>query len=813
MLEQKFIDMIARDTGLQADQVSVAIGLFDKGASISFAVRYRRDLTGNLGEDKLEAIAQANVDLNALTQRREAILDTIRKLDSPDEAVIQAIEACTDKKSLEDLYLPHRKQRRTSAAAAHEAGLAPLADFLWGGSEPDQSPGEFADTFINADKGVATREDALQGARHILTDRVFSDARVRKLVRERMVSEARITTTTTKLSDGKKTKYGAFYDYSESLRKLPSNKLLTLLHGVKEGMLRMELSVDDASIQEAVCGIYIGAPGSPDEATIRPIVEAAYTRLLRPFFEDEVIALARQHADVNAVKVFRENVRNAYLAPAGGRIPVVSVAAGNHAASTIAIVNGDGEVVSAASVPAPSSEEAKTALSALLLEVMQKHGVASLVIGNGVGSRDIANAATTALGALGNADAFYTFVSEQGATAYAGSAIGGEEFPERSAEERAAIFVARRYQDPLAELVKIEPRAAGVGQYQHDVNQKLLREGLHATIESCVNYVGVDLNRASVSSLRYICGIQYGTAQNIVAKRKESGRFSSLTELLDVDGVGPKVFEQCAGFLRIYDGANPLDATAIHPEAYSLVESIAEKAGVSVSELIGNGEALEKVDFSALESEIAGPLYRANLRSELASPAGDRRKKVVARLFSEHVRDPKDLALGADVEGIVTNVTDFGAFVDIGVSQDGLVHLSELANRFVRDPREVVQVGEVVKCRIIGLDVDPLRISLSRKALLAETARKPRRRKPAEAGAEASKRPDRTEREERPRQRPRRPSTPRDKAARPSRKPNGNERKRSQRPQKVQKVKSKDEQPLNTQLADQLAALKDKFGS
>jgi len=318
---------------------------------------------------------------------------------------------------------------------------------------------------------------------------------------------------------------------------------------------------------------------------------------------------------------------------------------------------------------------------------------------------------------------------------------------------------------------------------------------------------------ASVSSLRYVCGIQYGTAQNIVAKRKEAGLFSSLEELLDVDGVGPKVFEQCAGFLRIHDGANPLDATAIHPEAYPLAEKIAEMAGVSVAELIGNGEALEKVNFSELESEIAGPLYRATLRSELASPSGDRRTKAAPRLFSDHVRDAGDLKSGADVEGIVTNVTDFGAFVDIGVSQDGLVHLSELANRFVRDPREIVQVGEVVKCRIIGLDADPLRISLSRKALLPQAARKPRRHKPAESSADASKRPARTDREERPRQRPRRPSAPRDKAARPSRKPNGNERKRSQRPQKVQKVKSKDEQPMNTQLADQLAALRDKFGS
>lgn len=849
MLEVGFIEMIARDASVVPEQVTNVIELFNAGSTIPFVARYRKDVTGNLDEVALEAIAKGNQYFTALSQRRASILANIEKQGKLTDTLRSALESCKDRHRLEDLYLPFKKKRRTRATIARELGLEPFADYILNQVAGDQTIQEMALSFVKSGDAAVTPQEAIEGALHIVAEHISTDAAGRALVRERMLSQGKVTTCTTKNSEGKKTKFSSYYEFTELVKDIPSHRLQAILRGVKEGMLRMELAIDDEAMQADLLKLYVKEPGSFFESLIRLAVDDTYKRLIRPSIENEVLAQARKRADEDAIRVFRENAENLLLAPPAGPIAIIGADPGLKSGCKLAVVDTHAAYQESATIFPFSDDEKRQEAETILLGLLERHQAYVVAIGNGTGSRETEKFVNEVLAKLDREDAFSTVVNEAGASVYSASKTARKEFPDLDVTIRGAISIARRLQDPLAELVKIEPRSVGVGQYQHDVNQKLLREGLHQTVESCVNRVGVDLNTASVALLQYVSGIQSDTAQNIVGYRSTNGGFKSRQDLLEVDGIGPKTFEQAGGFLRIIDGLNPLDATAIHPEAYPVVEKIAQACGVETKDLIENHEFLKQTDLSQFETEVLGKLTLEDIRNELLKPGRDPRSEFRAPKFLDGVNDIKDLDEGMEIEGVVTNVTAFGAFVDVGVHQDGLVHLSQLANRYVKDPQEVVHVGKIVTVKVIGVDKELPRISLSIKALEAPPRRRPRRKKAmktadAPEGARQAQGEDRPEtektvqardgdRQEKPRARNEadggRPRAERQRADRPEKRESEPPRAKRERRDKPTKANGKprgtpskssgrrdkqpqeDKTPLNTQLADQLAALRDKF--
>lgn len=823
MIEPHFIERIAGEVAARPEQVAAAVALLDKGATVPFVARYRKDHTGNLDEVRLERIERRNLFYTALTNRRNAILDNIAKQGQLTDELRGQIAACADPITLEDLYLPFKKARRTKASAAREKGLESLADHLWNqvdGGEPLEA---VAARFVSAEKGVLTVEEALEGAGHILSERVALDARNRADLRTAMLEEGKIATAPTKVAEGQKTKFEGYYHFTEAIKSIPSHRLLAVLRGVRVAILRMEVLLDDDRFIDALCARHIRVPGGPFAAPLRAAIEDAYRRLLRPAIENEVIGIVHEAADEEAIRVFRENARNVLLAPPAGTIPVLGVDPGLRTGCKLAVVDRHGVFQETATIflTPPERDEARAA--EIVADLVTRHGIDAIAVGNGTGGREAAKFINGVVKNLNRPGAFVVFVNEAGASVYSASKIARDEFPDLDVTVRGAISIARRLQDPLAELVKLEPRSIGVGQYQHDVNQRKLRDGLCATIESCVNHVGVDVNTASAELLRYVSGVQSGTAQNIVAFRTERNGIRSRAQFLEVSGIGEKSFEQCAGFLRIRDGEHPLDATGIHPEAYPVVGKIAEHLGVAVADLIGNHALLDRLDLAPFASETFGRHTLRDIRDELLKPGRDPRAEFQVPRFVEGVEKVTDLTVGMDLEGVVTNVTDFGAFVDVGVHQDGLVHLSELTNRFVRDPREVVKVGEIVRAKVIKIDLDTNRISLSMKALLPPPA--PRRRPVAVNEGPTGEAPPAAAPNPRPPagDRPARPRPPvaggtaggaAPQAPRPRPKGKGKGDRKPSHHERLDTVRAKEAQEtMNTALADQLAALREKFNN
>lgn len=807
MLSASIIERIAGDVSAKPEQVSKAIELLNSGNTIPFIARYRKDVTRGLDEGRLERVDSLNQYFIALEQRRAAVLQNIEKQGKLTENLREAIARCMDKNSLEDLYLPYKRKRQTRAAMARAKGLEPLADFLWAQEGGAEAIEEEAARYVDPAKEVASAEDALAGAKDILAERVAEDAEARARLRDRMAEEGVVRSFSTKTADGQKTKFSDYYDFSEPLKKIAGHRLLAVLRGVREGLLRMELALDDDAIRGEIVSRCLQEAGSPFEPIVREVVEDAYTRLLRPSIENEVLGEARKQADETAIQVFRENTKNLLMAPPAGRLVVLGVDPGLRSGCKLAVVDAQGDLAEHATVYPEENEDKRRAGQDALRALVAKHGVQAVAVGNGTGSREALAFVRGSLQEAGEAGPFVALVNEAGASVYSASKLAREEFPELDVTVRGAISIARRLQDPLSELVKIEPRSIGVGQYQHDVNQKRLREGLHQTVVSCVNRVGVDLNTSSVALLRYVSGIQYGTAQNIVTSRRERGGFQAREQLLEVPGIGPKVYEQCAGFLRIPEGENVLDRTSVHPEAYPFVEKMAESLGLRVDELIGNTEALKKLSLEDFVNDTIGLATLQDIVKELAKPARDPRRKFEVPRFDDRVREVGDLEEGMVLEGMVTNVTDFGAFIDVGVHQDGLVHLSEMAHRFVKDPRHIVRVGEPVKVKVLSVDKDLPRISLSIKALAPAPQRKRgRARKSGEdAQRPESERPGR--REGRSRNRAEKRDTPRGGAKRERTGKGSRSGSESRKPKPAPK-----KEPLNTQLADQLEALKEKLG-
>jgi protein Tex len=705
--------------------MTAVIELLDEGSTVPFIARYRKEVTGNLDEVQIRDIQEKLEYFRELEERRQTVLESIESQGKLTPELKARIEATLEKNELEDLYLPYKPKRRTKASIAREKGLEPLAQFLW-----DQQPGEmplaaYAATF----EGAATPAEALEGARHIVSEWVSEKAEFRKAVRAMMLSDGIVAAHSIEGAQDPEGKFKMYADYREPASKIPSHRMLAVRRGAKEGILSFEIELDR---EKPVLELKRQVLKTPGEWTshLEAAVEDSYDRLLNPSIQTEVRLELKDRSDEEAIKVFRENLENLLLSPPAGMLGVLAIDPGIRTGCKLAVVDETGKFLES-SVIYPFEPKNDLAGSIRTLgTLVQRHNVRAIAIGNGTASRESAALVQDFLRQAKLSEIFSVSVSEAGASIYSASDIARQEFPDLDLTVRGAISIARRLQDPLSELVKVDPKSIGVGQYQHDVDQRRLKQSLEATVESCVNRVGVDLNTASWALLRYVAGITERTALKIVEYRNEHGKFRSRVQLTAVPGFGPKTFEQAAGFLRIRGGENPLDMTAVHPESYPVVEKIAGSLGVSIHDLIAEPGLIEKVKLEGFRTESVGMYTLGDIREELRKPGRDPRDKFVAPKWREDVKEIADLKPGMALEGVVTNVTRFGAFVDVGVHQDGLVHVSELSNHFVKDASEVVKVGQIVKVQVLNADPKAKRIALSMKALAAPPERKP---KPAAA--------------------------------------------------------------------------------
>ena len=707
-----------------------SIELLDEGGTIPFIARYRKEATGSLDEVQIRSIEEKLLYFRELQDRKATILASIEEQGKLTPELKARIEATLEKSELEDLYLPYKPKRRTKATIAREKGLEPLALYLWE-QQPSGTPlAAFAAGFVNLELGVANIDDALEGARHILAEMISEHADIRKLLRQAMLGEGVIVSRKIEDAADAEQKFQVYYDYREPAKSIPSHRMLAIRRGESEKILYFTIDLDPV---RALALIQPQIHKQPGDWTphLDLAAEDAWKRLLGTSIQWEIRLELKQKADAEAIQVFRDNLQNLLLAPPAGQIAVLGIDPGIRTGCKIAVVDETGKFL-AHDVIYPHAPKNDTAgATRTLKSLIEKHRVKAIAIGNGTASRETDALVRDFLKRENTLGVFTVTVNESGASVYSASDIARQEFPDLDLTVRGAISIARRLQDPLAELVKIDPKSIGVGQYQHDVDQRQLEHSLGTAIESCVNRVGVDLNTASWALLRYIAGVSERTAKKIVEFRNDNGSFRSRVQLTAVPGVGPKTFEQAAGFLRIRGGDNPLDMTAVHPESYPIVQQIAAILGVSIEQLIQEPELLKKVDKSALT---AGTYTFHDILEELRKPGRDPRDQFVAPSFQESIREISDLRPGMKLEGVVTNVTKFGAFVDVGVHQDGLVHVSELSDRYVKDPGDVVKVGQIVKVQVLSADPKTKRVALSMKALMPPVAPQPKPKPQPAAG-------------------------------------------------------------------------------
>jgi uncharacterized protein len=700
------------------------IELLDDGSTVPFIARYRKEATGNLDEVQIRDIEEKLEYFRDLEDRRETVLASVQEQGKLSAELKAKIEATLEKAELEDLYLPYKPKRRTKASIARDKGLDPLAAYLWEQSDPTPLA-EVAARF-----GMPP-DEALEGARHIVAEKISEDAGFRKHIRAMMLADGRVASRAIEGAPDPEGKFKMYAEYSEPAAKIPSHRMLAIRRGANEGALTFEIELDSAAPVAWLASRIQRAPGEWTPHLERAI-EDSYNRLLNPSIQTEVRLELKHRSDEEAIKVFRENLENLLLSPPAGRMTVLALDPGIRTGCKVAVVDDTGKFLEHAVIyplePRRDEAGARKTLAALIA----RHNVQAIAIGNGTASRESAAFVQNFLRDAGLSKIFSVSVSESGASVYSASEIARQEFPDLDLTVRGAISIARRLQDPLAELVKVDPKAIGVGQYQHDVDQRRLKQSLESTVESCVNRVGVDLNTASWALLRYVAGITERTALQIMQYRDDHGRFRSRVDILAVPGFGPKTFEQAAGFLRIRGGDQPLDMTAVHPESYSVVEKIAASLGASVADLIGKPELVENVKLDRFATESVGMFTLGDIREELRKPGRDPRDKFAAPHWRDDVKELADLQPGMVLEGVVTNVTRFGAFIDVGVHQDGLAHVSELSSRYVKEAGEVVKVGQIVKAQVLSVDLKAKRIALSLKALEAPAARpKPAPKKPS----------------------------------------------------------------------------------
>lgn len=731
-LEERFVALIAREVGCQPQQVTAASDLFAEKATVPFVARYRKEATGGLIDEQLENIFKRREYFLELSERRDSILASISEQGKLTAELEKAIRATTSKQELEDLYLPYKPKRRTRAQIARERGLEPLADKIveLAGSRSD--PAELAGEFADPEKDVADSEAALAGARDILAERAAENAQNRAHLRLTIhrQGELKVRALSGKESEGQV--YKDYFDHSEPAQSIPSHRLLAILRGEREGFLLSDLAIDDEAAADDLARSWELPLDTPCGRQIALASTDGYKRLLRPSITNEVRNELRERAELEAITVFRANLEALLLQSPLGQVSVMGLDPGYRTGCKLAVVEGTGRVVATRVIypVAEATSKAKVEEAGnILVQLIREHGIHAVAIGNGTGSRETEMFTRRIVRDAELEKVIVAIVPETGASVYSASAAAREELPDLDVALRGAVSIARRLQDPLAELVKIDPKSLGVGQYQHDVDQKSLSSELDTAVEGAVNRVGVELNTASPALLRRVSGLSERLARNIVKHRDTEGPFSDRKRLLAVPGFGPKTFELAAGFLRIAGGDHPLDRTAVHPERYPLVQRMASSLGVEIEKLVGDPNLVGNVDFDQFldSSEGVGRFTLGDIRQELEKPGRDPRPEFEVPEWRDDVQSIADVQVGMVLEGRVSNVTNFGAFVDIGVKRDGLVHLSELSDRWIEDPRQAVQVGKIVKVKVIDIDRERQRIGLSIRQLSSAPPTEPRR--------------------------------------------------------------------------------------
>ncbi|WP_433973969.1 Tex family protein [Tunturiibacter lichenicola] len=713
VLSPQILLHIAQTLNLPMHGLVAVITLLDEGGTVPFIARYRKEATGNLDEVQIRDIEEKVAYFRDLAARRATILASIAEQGKLSDELKARIEATLDKSELEDLYLPYRPKRRTKATIAREKGLEPLALYLWEQKVAEEPLSVMAPRFVDAEKGVASVEEALEGARHIVAEMISESADLRKAARALMFDEGVVVSRKAMDAVDEQEKFKMYYEYREPVKTIPSHRMLAIRRGESENVLYFLIELEPLRATGVLRRGVLREQGDWTPQ-LELAIEDCWSRLLNSSIQGELRLELKKRSDLDAIQVFRDNLHHLLLAPPAGPISVLGIDPGQRTGCKVAVVDETGKFLANDVLYLHTSKGAAEAAGKTLEALVVKHQVRAIAIGNGTASRETDAFVREFLRERGLENIFSVTVSESGASIYSASDVARQEFPDLDLTVRGAISIARRLQDPLSELVKVDPKSIGVGQYQHDVDQRQLQQSLETVIESCVNRVGVDLNTSSWTLLRYVSGVTERTALNIVSYRNEHGRFRSRTQLMKVPGIGAKTFEQAAGFLRIRDGENPLDMTAVHPESYAVVEQIAASLKAPVEELIKSPGLLEKVDKSAVS---AGSFTLNDILEELKKPGRDPRDKFVAPSFNESVRELSDVMPDMVLEGVVTNVTKFGAFVDIGVHQDGLVHISELSVKFIKDPSEAVKAGQIVKVKVLSADAKTKRIALSIKAL------------------------------------------------------------------------------------------------
>ena len=708
-MNKEHLEIVADKLPISAKQIENTARLLEEGASVPFVSRYRKEATGSLDEIQIMAIKEQLAKLKEVDKRRESIINSIEKQGKLTDELRGQIENVYTLTELEDIYLPYKIKRKTRALLAREKGLEPLAKIIM--EQEESNVYERAKSFIN--EKVPTVEDALQGARDIISEWINENQRARNRIRKLFNREALIKSMVVKTKEEEGIKYKDYFDYEERLNRCPSHRLLAIRRGEREGFLRVSIAPPQDYALRSLENIFVKGNNESSEQ-VHLAIKDSYQRLLKLSIETEFANSSKEKADKEAIDVFDENLRQLLLAPALGQKRVLAIDPGYRTGCKIVCLDEQGNVLCSETIfPHKPQEEVNQAVEKIRL-LVNRHRIEAIAIGNRTASRETEQFIKEI---QFEKDVQVFVVNEDGASIYSASPTAREEFPEYDVTVRGAISIGRRLMDPLAELVKIEPRSMGIGQYQHDVDQNRLKESLDCVIESSVNLVGVNLNTASKHLLTYISGLGPQLAKNIVDYRKENGPFHSRGGLKKVSRLGNKAFEQCAGFLRIQKAKNPLDNSAVHPESYCIVERMAEDIGSSISELLNNEELRNKIEIENYVTDKTGLPTLIDIASELAKPGRDPRKKIELFEFAEGIHEMEDLDIGMILAGIVTNITNFGVFVDIGVKQDGLVHVSQLANKFVSKPADIVQLQQHVKVKVMDIDIDRKRISLSMKDL------------------------------------------------------------------------------------------------
>lgn len=708
----KFAKKISEALNLAERGVDNTLQLLDEGCTIPFISRYRKERTGGLDEVQITSISELNDKLKEIEKRKETIIKTITEQGKLTPELAKRIDTCYDTAELEDIYLPYKPKRRTRAQAAKERGLEPLATIIM--LQNEHNPVEIAKRYVKGD--VESVAEAINGAQDIIAENVSEDERSRKLLRSAFKREAVITSKVvkSKADTDEAAKYSDYFDFSEPLRRCSSHRLLAMRRGEAEGVLRVSITPATDECEKRIERLFVKGYNASSKLVGEAVADA-YKRLLKPSIETEFATISKEKADEEAIRVFSENLRQLLLAPPLGQKRVMGIDPGFRTGCKVVCLDAQGNLLYNTAIFPDSCKHTSSSKAGIqVVEIAKKYGIEAIAIGNGTASRET----QAFINGLPFIQEIKTFVvSEDGASVYSASKTAREEFPDKDVTVRGAVSIGRRLIDPLAELVKIDPKSIGVGQYQHDVDQSKLKKSLDLTVESCVNNVGVNLNTASKHLLTYVSGLGPTLAQNIIDYRTANGAFTSRRQLLKVPRLGPSAFEQCAGFLRIPEADNPLDNTAVHPESYDIVEQMARDQGCSVKELIKDKEKRKNIDLKRYITANVGIPTLTDIMEELEKPGRDPREQIEEFKFDENVHTIEDLYEGIILPGIVTNITNFGAFVDIGVHQDGLVHISQMADRYVSDPTQIVRLHQHVTVRVTEVDRKRNRISLSMKGL------------------------------------------------------------------------------------------------